>query len=346
MDSQHPAYNSKEAKKYENAILEYYQKVDGIIERILNKIDRHTIVIFMSDHGAGAVFRYVYINHWLRKIGLLKLRKEPRSRSLKRYLSRQLTRRDLVDMLEKTKLSKILLKIVPSAFLTKEYEILLLGAHPTLSDVDWAQTKAYSAGWLGQIFINLRGREPSGIVKPGREYNELRKHLITKLYELEDSRNGEKIVDKVFEREKIYWGPYMSQAADLFFIMKNMKYVTFRHGFEFGPELNSLTELAIVQSATHRMDGIFVVTGSHIKRGILERASIMDMAPTILHIMNVPIPSDMDGRVLKEIFKPRSDPAKRDIKYVEPSVEKPKRRLRRKEKKELEERLRALGYIG
>lgn len=346
VDSQHPAYNSEEGRKYENSILEYYQKVDDIIKVILSKIGKHTVVILMSDHGVGAVFRYVYINHWLRKIGLLKLKRESRNRSLRRYLSRQLTRQGIFDVVEKTKLSRILLKIVPSVFLTKEYESLLLGSRLTLSDVDWTQTKAYSAGWLGQIFINLKGRESSGIVKPGKEYNELREHLISKLYELKDPRIDERIVDKVFKREEIYWGPLISQAADLFFVMKNMKYVTYRHGFEFGPDLNSLTEPAIGQSATHRMDGILIISGPYIKRGILEDANIMDIAPTILHIMHVSIPSDMDGRVLKEIFKPRSDFARRDIKYTEPSVQRPKRKVfTKEEEKELEERLKALGYI-
>jgi len=53
----------------------------------------------------------------------------------------------------------------------------------------------------------------------------------------------------------------------------------------------------------HSMKGLFLAFGDRIKRGIrIEGASIYDLAPTILHIYNVPIPEDLDGRVLTEIF--------------------------------------------
>ena len=51
----------------------------------------------------------------------------------------------------------------------------------------------------------------------------------------------------------------------------------------------------------------------------INSARIIDLAPTILHIMNVPIPNDMDGRVLNEIFEEYSELAKRKIKYQDVS---------------------------
>lgn len=71
---------------------------------------------------------------------------------------------------------------------------------------------------------------------------------------------------------------------------------------------------------THHVDGIFLAYGSGIKKGYRIRiARIIDIAPTILHIFSLPIPNDMDGQVLKEIFEEDSEFSKRKPKYVDPN---------------------------
>ncbi len=69
--------------------------------------------------------------------------------------------------------------------------------------VDWPKSKAYAMG-LGDIYVNLSGRESDGIVAPGAEYEALRAELITRLAGLTDPKNGEKAVSRVFKREDIY----------------------------------------------------------------------------------------------------------------------------------------------
>jgi len=346
MDPNNLINDYKMAKKYRNAILHYYQKIDNTLDRILRKADTRTTVIIMSDHGAGPVYKTVYINHWLMKKNLLKLKKRSTQRSLKRYLFAQLTQKNIVDIFAKGSLMKILSKIKPPTYFRSKYYGFLMSSRPTLSDVDWTRTKAYSVGIFGQVFINLIGREPAGIVKPGKEYEELRSFLVRGLAELKDPETDEKIVDKVFKREETYWGPHTREAADIIFIMKGMTYYT--HTPEFGPDPDSLTEPPVnMESATHRMNGIFIITGPNIRRDVtIENARIVDVAPTVLHVMNVPIPLDMDGRVLKEIFEPESDSAKREVKRAEYPKEKVARRRLSEEERQIKERLKALGYLG
>jgi len=78
------------------------------------------------------------------------------------------------------------------------------------------------------------------------------------------------------------------------------------------------------------MDGIFLAYGPNIKKGLEINARIYDIAPTILYIYHYYIPRDMEGRVLKEIFKDVSTYS--PTKYTASSNrrETKKERLRRK----------------
>ena len=69
--------------------------------------------------------------------------------------------------------------------------------------VDWSKSRAYAMG-LGDVYVNLRGREKDGIVAPGAEYEALREEIVRGLSELTDPTNGERAVSRVFKREEVY----------------------------------------------------------------------------------------------------------------------------------------------
>ena len=93
---------------------------------------------------------------------------------------------------------------------------LLKIAFLSFLDVDWSQSKAYSFGrHLGSIYINVKGREPQGIIEPGAEYEAVRDEIERLAYEFRDPRTGRKLIGEVLRREEIYSGPYVEQAPDL-----------------------------------------------------------------------------------------------------------------------------------
>jgi predicted AlkP superfamily phosphohydrolase/phosphomutase len=69
--------------------------------------------------------------------------------------------------------------------------------------VDWSRSRAYAMG-LGDVYVNLRGREKDGIVAPGAEYEALRAEIARGLLELTDPKSGERAVSRVFRREEVY----------------------------------------------------------------------------------------------------------------------------------------------
>jgi predicted AlkP superfamily phosphohydrolase/phosphomutase len=156
-------------------------------------------------------------------------------------------------------------------------------------------------GNFGQLYVNLRGRELQGIVSPGPEYEALLEDLTRRLKALVDPRTGQPVVETVMRREEIYNGPYADQAPDLMFLTRNMEFKAmglsdFASTRVFDPVYGT--------TGHHRMDGILIGRGPDVLRegAHLDGARIQDLAPTILYMMGQPIPRELDGRVLEEMF--------------------------------------------
>lgn len=311
-DPKHPSYDAKEASLYKNAILKYYQRVDKKLALLLEKVDKETIVIIMSDHGAGSQYRLIYLNNWLMEEGYLKLKNSFPLTLFKRSLFKaRFTFSNIHKLINYLGLTRLVeKKYLGGPFIFNHPLIKLLFL--SFNDVDWNKTRAYSLGrFYGPIFINLKGREPGGVVTPGREYEKLRGEIIKRLSKLEDANTGEKIVGKTYKREELYSGPFANQAADLIAVPRRAR-DTFFGLSNFGS--NYLIEDVYRTTGCHRMEGVLFVSGRGVKRGHIAGAEIIDIAPTVLAALEENIPGDMDGRVL-DIFtkKPQAKTKKLNL---------------------------------
>jgi len=183
----------------------------------------------------------------------------------------------------------------------KKYKKSFDMANP-FANIEWGKTRAYSYGLFGNIFLNVKGREPQGIVNEGSEYEKVASSLIHLLHELKDPDDGKKVVSRVYRRQELYDGSYVKDAPDLIVVMRDYEYIT-RGGYEFiGESLFSRPE--INHSGNHRRNGISFFLGPNIKKGFrFSEIQIIDLLPTALSIMGIPIPGDVDGRVVEEIFE-------------------------------------------
>lgn len=310
MDATHPGYNPEEAKKYGDAILNFYQKLDGIVGDMLKIVDEDTTVIVMSDHGFGPLYKELHLNKWLKDRGLLKLKEKKDTSAVRYWLSRSgLTREMMYMLLVKCGLEK-LTNIMPDK-LKKS-----MPSHYTPSEVDWQRTRAYSLATHGMMYINLKGRNPDGIVEPGEEYEKLRDYIIKELLRLKDPETGKNIVDAVFKSNELYYGQGINKAPDLF-VLTDMTYHNIGRlddnlikpawkldEADSSGKLSLLNKQRSLGSGNHRINGILVMKGKNIKKNTkIENAEIVDIAPTVLHLMGVHVPEDMDGKVLKDIIQ-------------------------------------------
>jgi predicted AlkP superfamily phosphohydrolase/phosphomutase len=216
-------------------------------------------------------------------------------------------------------------------------------------DVDWRGTAAYSMGTTGNIFINLKGREPLGVVNPGREYDDLCNSIRMDLLELEDPANGRKVVEHVYRKEEIIRGKFINDAPDLI-IEFSKGYRNMAKGVMRGESFER--EKIIVNtrwSGDHEINGILIMKGPHIGKGLeLYRADIMDVAPTVLHLMGIPVPEDMDGKVFAGALD-RNFMLKNPVKYARVTKDEgfPEKieSYTQEDARKVKEKLKQLGYL-
>jgi predicted AlkP superfamily phosphohydrolase/phosphomutase len=317
--------------KFRKVIHDGYQQLDKAIGEIIEKAGKDTTVIIVSDHGFGPLKKLFFVNKWLEEIGLLKI---------KRGLSQKKFKPGL------TNLYRVLTKIIHTSKLpgwTKRIPIPIpkIQFRDRSELINWQKTKAY--GNQSGININLRGREPHGVVEPGKEYEDLLTFIQEQFYRLEDESEPQKskIADWILRKEEIYNGPYVEEAADLYFSLKNRSYLQ-----NANINVNSKFGSPFLGSGMHRMNGIFIMYGPLCCKCDSIKPRMIDVAPTVLYLMGLPILEEMDGRVLEEIIDPvylKSYPVK-VVSSVEYSAKGTVYSAEAEEK--IKESLKGLGYLS
>jgi predicted AlkP superfamily phosphohydrolase/phosphomutase len=183
------------------------------------------------------------------------------------------------------------------------------------------------------------GREPKGIVKP-EEYDDLRKRIVEELGSAVDEEGGRKVMEGVYSREDIYWGPYTKNSHDIILtpdcectLSDRIKDKIIRKNKKAG--------------SSHQRDGILILCGPGIKKAKkITGAHIMDVAPTILYLLDLPVPKSFDGKVLTEIFEPdilKAHPIR--VEDIPLEAESTEFVMGRAEEEEIKKRLGGLGYF-
>ena len=288
-------YHAPHAPRLRERILTIYQAIDGMVGQLLDRVDSdgQTELFVVSDHGFGSTVAWINANRWLQEQGWLALK--PAAALRKRLFYEAMRFND----------SALVKRLLPEP-VGRAIRGRVRGGRSTFKTdldqcIDWARTRAFFASIPAQgIYINLR-RDGAGTVEPGTEYEALRGEIRDGLLALADPRTGERIVDRVWFREELYHGPQTHLAPDLLFVARDYAYL--------GREL--LGTRGVIETSMnwangfHRMNGIFMAYGPHVRRGVeVEGATMVDVAPTLLYSMGLPVPANMDGRVLTSVLDP------------------------------------------
>lgn len=328
LDSQSPG---------DNVVLQQYQEVDQALGRLLECVPEDTLVIIMSDHGGGpSQSRFFNTNFWLSQMGWLKVHSS-------KIATSEFLFKTSAWLKDHTPFKEYFKRYLPKR-MRQEFSYRV----QNISIIDWSKTKAYRVPMsppVEGIHINVYGRQPKGIINKGDEYEESRNKIIEQLKRLKDPETQEPLVTGAFKREELYSGRYLERAPDIVFFL-NLRY-------KGGAGMKKLISLVPkydlkMWSGNHTMNGIFIACNSQYvkKREIIKGAQIIDIAPTILFYMGVPIPNDMDGNVLREMFK-KIFIDKNPIRKTEFETASPKEeRLTEKEEEDMRKKLEGLGYLS
>ena len=338
-DPSFPAYDADGAQQFGDVINHQYEVADGEIGKLLAALPdpENTTVVVMSDHGMGPYpHLQVHLNAWLAEQDLLAVKAG--SAGQPSIASR---------MVSKAR------KRLPAQWRHRLRDHLPAGMradmharHMNLDQIDWSRTEAYRFKIFPSVegvVVNLRGRQTEGIIEPGADYDALCDRLVAALADLRDPDSGQPIVARASRRETLFEGPFLDDIPDIL-VELNPDYTG--GSAVAGPlvtpvPLSDLSEY----SASHHPDGLFVVRGAGVREGAwIDGAQIIDLPPTLMHLMGLPVASWMDGKVITSIFEPS---ALHEVTYADYELADVDRstRLTGEEEDAIRAQLAGLGYL-
>ncbi|HSO75430.1 MAG TPA: alkaline phosphatase family protein [Blastocatellia bacterium] len=342
IDEAHPRHDPEEARRYRDRVYGYFDRVDEIVGRLVELAGRDAIVCVASDHGFGPAHKYCSFNIWLLQEGFLKLKRDALTRIKRTMFSLGLTPERAFKLIKRLPLGALR----PSRGVSNQPAAsnLLSKLFLSFNDVDWSRTVAFSKGNYGQIYVNLEGREATGSVRAG-EYDSVCEAIVARLNALKDPATGEPWADKIFRREQIYQGPRVSDAPDVAFLPRDMRYLALGNA-DFTSNKFMVDAFGI--SGCHRMHGVLIATGGGLRSATRASAArIVDVTPTLLYLTGQPLPGDMDGQVLTEMISAEFLSANPITVASQTDAEQTSEvNFLPEENEEVIERLKGLGYIG
>lgn len=311
-----------------------YKAVDEGIAKVLDACGGDPLVIVCSDHGTCPITHRVKSHLFLERLGLLKLRRDPQISGVSK--AGRLYRRA----------PTFIKRAVPTSLKKKAKQKVRNAVVQQNALVDWSATTVYPQPVSSEaFFLNTAGREPAGrVVESASE--EILERLTTALMELQTD-TGDSLVKGVYRRDEIFKGPMAHLGPDLV--------ADGRKGTMFVPSGVGDRELIDVPARPdfrkdepssvgyHQRDGIYLVSGPGVKPGKGSKASVTELAPTILRYLNLPVPTDMDGVGLTDSFEDL--PAPRSVAPAPNNVTSYAGDLTREQEAEIERHLKDLGYV-
>lgn len=205
--------------------------------------------------------------------------------------------------------------------------------HLDWDNIDWSRTRAWGeGGYYARIFLNVEGREPNGTVPPS-DYDRLRDEIARRIESVRGPEGRELATvayrpDRTYREIRGYPPDLIVYLDDLYLrsIGSVGHHRLFIEGNDAGPD-----------DANHAQHGVFVAAGPGIAPDQRSDLDILDVAPTVLARLGLPIPEDFQGR---NRIGEATDEAARDRATTDEDEA-----YTDKEKNELEDRLRALGYL-
>ncbi len=300
-------------------VIRFYRAMDENVGRLVDAAPPNTDVVVLSDHGFKLQHRLIHLAPWLRDEGYMVEEISPRQRLL------QLLRRADVFKLRRH-LAHWVLRDKKTRFGA--------AASTALGRIDWTHSRAFVAvgSVFGCVYVNHDAvNDVDGLLQ----------ELTHRLQALTDPATGRRVVYRVLLGRDVYHGPFAQNGPDL--IAEPAEDYTFGAPSLVAHE-TPFTDIdfELEIPGGHHPDGILIWTGAGVRPERDTRADLMDVTPTALARMGLPVPEHVDGRVL-DLFD--SSPAVVFQPWQPDGAESQGEGYSSEDEKVLRQRLADLGYL-
>jgi len=321
-----------------NGVEAFYCYMDHVVGQLLEDAGDDWNIILLSDHGFRKIRAEIHLNNILEEWGYLEQGKT--SRKSVRGIDKTFLKKgwELGGKLPQA-LRRRMKQYMPGAIRSDLRELQRSERLRLQETIAWEETRAFSFGYGGRVYIHKKMKYSQGTVT-AEEYESLREEIITRLRSLKNPQTGEPVVGEIFRKEDVYIGDQLENAPDIVFTPSDFAYSV------YGAFGDAWFHQSRDRVADHDMEGILIMKGKYIRRGVEIDADVVDITPTLLYLHELPILSSMDGRVLREALTEELlngrqmqaiDSLKLDdkLRYTYDDAE----------QQDIEERLRDLGYL-
>ncbi len=301
--------------EFAKAVEDTYVKIDEHIGELLKESDKRSVIL-MSDHGWGDLTHAVHANNVLHHLNLLQFKKG--------LGEEEQYKLNIVDWLEETEGRKSTEKLVsskkkrikPKLFKITKKMLKWMGArkwiyyipfnkklyslYVNMSDKSEADIK-YEIDWENtSAWLSSPGTQSINFKPDLENVDEMIAKIKDEFMSLKCSTCGKKLIKNVFTRDELYWGSNRETSPEIIIVPSD--YESRVTGSQ--PQIEKLSDHYEIRSGWHKMNGIFVASGKNIIRSVKSlKANIYDVTPTILNLFGLPIPNELDGKVLNLINK-------------------------------------------
>jgi len=270
VDPEHPDYDPERAPQFEKIIGHGYHLVDKLVGKANDLAGPDGLTVITGDHGHEPR-RYTFsINTWLESMGWLKVSRDASGRPA----------------------------------------------------IDWSRTKAYGMGPV-HIFLSVKGRDPGGIVAAGAEYERLRDEIMDALYTIRHELTGRHILQFAFKREEMdAFGLHGGGVGDIIYMVRqgydcgaSMRAQSLGENYGINEDGALFTPTKLFQEITSQHCSVAgwavqnrtwsAFRGPGVRPGATRRVPIrlVDVCPTICHLMGFPYPDRTEGSPLVDLLE-------------------------------------------
>jgi predicted AlkP superfamily phosphohydrolase/phosphomutase len=286
-DPEHPDYDPNASADLHDALFAIYRAIDAGLGRLIPRLPPECRYFVLTPHGMGPFYIEDPIELMLERGGWFTRRPAAQEGGFRERAARA------VWTLGR--------RVVPVRSRVRLYIARTRAGHNErasmpLSHVDWPHTRAFAlpSDMTSYVRVNLAGREPEGIVRPGAEYDRLCDEICATLGAVTDDDTGGSAVERIVRMTDLIGGPIDGELPDICVVWQDghlvRRFQLPGHGTVDAPRTDDRT-------GQHRHLGFMLGAGGGIENSREEGSGgILDVAPTALALLGIDQPADLSGR--------------------------------------------------